>query len=105
MHLSVNSHCEAVVFITKISFTFSGACNFPQVMRRGEYACVETRAKVTKRNGAGGCGGGGVGAVRNEVEERGLLVNVEEYLRLLCHSRQKPGGWCWLWAGCPWPGA
>ncbi len=40
VYLSVNSYCKAVVFITKISLTFSTACNFPQVMSRGMCVCV-----------------------------------------------------------------
>lgn len=62
VYLSVNRHCKAVVFITKISSTFSGACNFPPVMSRGVCVsvCVETVGQKTKSGGR--CG------VRNEEE-------------------------------------
>lgn len=42
----------------------------------------------------------GQGVLRNDSRVRSV-----EYLHLLSHFRQQPGGWCWIWAGCPWPGA
>ena len=71
MYLSVNSHCKAVVFITKISFTFSRACNFPQVMSRSEFVCMcvcGNKSESDKEKERGGGDGGGGKAVRNEEE-------------------------------------